>query len=159
MLGLALVCAVAASSAVQLFGDRMARAITAQSGESLGADLIISARSPIDDTAISAINPQLRMARTIHLPSVIWFGDSNHLAGLKAVDEHYPLKGELRTAAAPLHEERVARQIPEPGSAWVDAQLWSELRLQRDERGRAAAGIAVGPAAAVAAPQRQRGRR
>lgn len=132
VLGLALVCAVAASSAVQLFGDRMARAITAQSGESLGADLIISARSPIDDTAISALNPQLRMARTIHLPSVIWFSDSNHLAGLKAVDEHYPLKGELRTAAAPLHEERVARQIPEPGSAWVDAQLWSELRLQRD---------------------------
>ncbi len=130
VLGLALVCAVSASSAVQLFGDRVARAIAAQSGESLGADLIISSRMPIDESVISALGNDLRIANTIHLPSVIWYGDNNHLAGLKAVEAGYPLKGELRTAAAPLHEESVSHQIPEPGTAWVDAQLWSELRLQ-----------------------------
>ncbi len=130
VLGLALICAVAASSAVQLFGDRVARAIGAQSGESLGADLIISARSPIDQNVRAALAADLELTSTIHLPSVIWYGDSNHLAGLKAVAEGYPLKGELRTAQAPLHPESSATGIPAPGTAWVDAQLWSELQLE-----------------------------
>lgn len=131
VLGLALICAVGASSAVQLFSDRVARAIESQSGETLGADMIISARTPLDEALQAQLDAlPLQQALTIHLPSVIWRGDDNHLAGLKAVPANYPLKGQLRTAQRPLAAEQVQTGVPAPGEAWVDAQLWSALQLQ-----------------------------
>lgn len=131
VLGLALLSAVAAASAVQLFSDRVGRAIAAQTGETLGADLIISSRTPLE----AALRQNwealaLRQTEVIQLPSVIWHGDKSQLAGLKAVQEAYPLKGHLRTAPAPLQAEQRTTAVPPPGEAWADAQLWSALALK-----------------------------
>ncbi len=131
VLGLALICAVAATSAVTLFSDRIARAIAAQSGETLGADLIISSRTPIDPGLQAALDDlPLQQSPTVHLPSVVWHGEHSELVGLKAVLPGYPLKGELRTSTGPLHAETATGDVPRPGEAWVDSQLWSQLRLQ-----------------------------
>ena len=49
ILVLAVVIAVAASSAVSLFSDRVGRALDDQSGEAFGADTAISSRDPLGD--------------------------------------------------------------------------------------------------------------
>ncbi len=135
VLGLALICAVAATSAVTLFSDRIARAIAAQSGETLGADLIISSRTPMHAELQAALDVlPLQQSPTVHLPSVVWHGDHSELVGLKAVQPGYPLKGELRTSAGPMQPENPTQDVPAPGEAWVDSRLWSQLRLQVGSR-------------------------
>ncbi len=135
VLGLALLCAVAASSAVNLFSDRMSRAIENQSGETLGADLIISSRTPID----GALGQQfkalgLQNSATIQLPSVVWHEKRSELAGIKAVQPGYPLKGRLRVSTGVLQEDMDTAEIPAVGEAWADARLWSQLGLQLGSR-------------------------
>ena len=131
VLALALICAVAASSSVQLFSDRVARAMALQSGETLGADMIISSRLPMQPELQAQLDKlDLQQSHSVHLPSVIWHDDNSHLAGLKAVADNYPLKGQLRSAPTPGENETIHSNGPAAGLAWVDAQLWSALALQ-----------------------------
>src|SRR5687767_8187925 len=55
ILAIAIAVAVAASSAVSLFGDRVARAIASQSGETFGADAAFLSRAPLTDDVTNAL--------------------------------------------------------------------------------------------------------
>lgn len=135
VLMLALVAAVGASSAVGLFGDRVGRAIEARSGEALGADLIITARTPPEASLLETINSlAVAQTRSIQLPSVIWHRERHELASVKSVTDGYPLKGQLRVSAGPGSEEHPTHEIPAPGEAWVDSRLWSQLGLELGSR-------------------------
>ena len=130
VLGIALAVAVAAASAVHLFSDRVARAIAAQSGETLGADLIFSSRDPLAaELRREVLIDGIFSADTVNLPSVIWRGEESHLAGVKAVSPGYPLRGALRIADEAYAPERATEAVPPPGEAWVDIQLWNALAL------------------------------
>lgn len=131
VLGLALLCAVAATSAVQMFSDRVGRALQHQSSETLGADIILSSRRPLTDELRAAWStPPLDAVESIQLPSVVWFGDKSELAGIKTAEPGYPLRGTLRTAAALAEADTPTDGIPPPGEAWADMQLWNALRLE-----------------------------
>ncbi len=133
ILALALAISVAAAAAVGVFSARVWTAIEAQSGEALGADLLVSSRSPIPAQFRELAQVQgLAQTETIHLPTMVWRGDHSALAGLKAVDSDYPLRGSLRTALEPYTQEQDSTSIPAPGTAWIDARLWTELRLESD---------------------------
>src|SRR5690606_8266526 len=51
------------------------------------------------------------------------------LTSVKAADDHYPLRGELRSAPAPYQPEH-AGPGPKPGEAWAEARLFAALALQ-----------------------------
>ncbi|MGH8529965.1 MAG: ABC transporter permease [Nevskiales bacterium] len=130
ILALAIVVAVAAASAVGLFSERMRGALAAQSGETLGADLLVTGRDPIpENLAAAAAALGLRNTHYVALPSLLIVGERTALAAVKAVQTGYPLRGELRTAAEPYADARRANGIPQPGEAWADVKLWSELGL------------------------------
>ena len=57
-------------------------------------------------------------------------GGAARLVALKAVGEGYPLRGTLRVSEAPLAPDVATREIPAPGTAWVDAALLVALDLQ-----------------------------
>lgn len=131
ILAAAVVVAVAASSAVTLFSDRISRALEDQSGEAFGADAALRSREPLpaELDARLAGDLALRRARLVQFPSVAFKGDESSLAAVKAVDGNYPLRGELRSAGEPFGTERVDARGPAPGEAWVDLRLWQDLRL------------------------------
>src|SRR3990167_7241021 len=56
-------------------------------------------------------------------------GGAARLVALKAVGEGYPLRGSLRVAEAPQGPDAATRDIPAPGTAWVDAALLVALDL------------------------------
>jgi putative ABC transport system permease protein len=142
LLGLALVIAVGAVTAVGFFTERLSRGMTAQSAELLGADLVLASPQPVEaDWAGEARRKRLRTTEAIEFASVAVHGEQLQLSNVRAVGAGYPLRGALKTAAAPYAQETPADDIPAPGSAWVEARLLQQLAISVGERieiGRAA---------------------
>ncbi len=57
-------------------------------------------------------------------------GGAARLVALKSVGEGYPLRGSLRVAETPTGTDAPTRDIPAPGTAWVDAALLVSLDLE-----------------------------
>jgi len=127
----AIVTAVAALSAVSLFVDRAERALAAQGNALLAADLALESANAIPDgLAAEARGLGLDVARTLSMRSVLQSGDRLQLTELKAVDESYPLRGQVSIADAPFDTAREVSEVPAPGSLWADARLLQSLGIE-----------------------------
>jgi putative ABC transport system permease protein len=142
ILALAVVLAVASLSSVGFFTDRVQRAMSMQSAELLGADLVIaSSTEPREKVRRSARKAGLQVTETVSFPSVALYRDTTLLTEVKAVSAGYPLRGRLKLAAQPLGEEFTVQGIPAPGEAWVEARVLQQLGaaigdvIQLGERG------------------------
>ncbi|MEK6806262.1 MAG: FtsX-like permease family protein [Pseudomonadota bacterium] len=132
VLMLALAIAVAATSAVGLFSDRVRGAILQSSGDAMGADLLVTGRSAIPQDFIKAVQATgAQVSLAVNLPSVVFAGSASTLAAVKAVQDNYPLRGALRISAEPFGAEQGVTGIPPRGEAWADLRLWTELNLAR----------------------------
>lgn len=130
ILALALVVAVAGSTAVGLFGHRLTRTMERQAAEFLAADLVVSAHEPYADAWFEkAAAMGLAATKTVEFPNVLVENGELLLTGAKAVGESYPLRGAVRTTLAGLDQETRAAGGPAPGTAWVDARVLNTLRL------------------------------
>ena len=130
ILGLALIIAVAASTAVSLFGHRLTRTMETQAAEFLAADLVVSSHEGYVEAWFSkAVEMGLKTARTVEFPSVLVENNELLLTGAKAVSDAYPLRGALRTTASDIAAETVANEAPPPGTAWVDNRVLNSLKL------------------------------
>lgn len=126
-----LVVATMALSAVMVFGQRLERALSAQAGELLAADLVLRSRQPLPDSVrLAASQLKLSQAETILFPTVIFAGDDSLLVAVKAVTEGYPLRGQLRISDQAYGPDQATRLLPQPGQAWAEARLLRELGLQ-----------------------------
>lgn len=126
---LALTIAVAAMTAVGLFTERIGRLLEQQSNALLAADAVISADHPIA-TQYTAISQryQLRMAQTWTFPSMVQTAQKNQLVTIKGVDEHYPLRGDIRLQDGT--DERIVTSGPAPGEIWADQRLLDALSVK-----------------------------
>lgn len=126
----ALLVAVAASTAIGYFGARLNGAMQLRATEFLGADLILQGSSPARQEQIDAgTQAGLEHARVVEFASVIAADNGIQLSSVKAVDEAYPLRGELKSAAQPYGEE-TAGAGPAPGEAWAESRLLAALNLK-----------------------------
>jgi putative ABC transport system permease protein len=126
----ALLVAVAASTAIGYFGARLNGAMLLRATEFLGADLLLEGSSPARPEQIqSGIELGLEHARVVEFSSVIATDNGIQLSSVKAADEAYPLRGELKSAAAPYAPEEVGGG-PKPGEAWAEARLLPALNLK-----------------------------
>jgi putative ABC transport system permease protein len=124
----ALVIAVASVTSVGFFADRIGRALTRESHQLIGADFVISGdRELAPAFSAEARLRGLAVAQAINFPSMASLGDKTHLAGFKAVSAGYPLRGSLRVAPDRNRPDLPTRDIPAPGSVWLDEQLTASL--------------------------------
>ena len=127
--------AVAALTAVGFLTDRIGRAVDRQANEILAADLRLRSPKPIpDEWRETAAAHGLTTADTQSFPSVVFFGEESALTSIRAVSEHYPLRGEVRVADRLFGPERVAEGIPERGTVWADAALLARLGADVGDR-------------------------
>jgi putative ABC transport system permease protein len=128
---LALIIAVTSSSAISLFADRLHRTMSTQAAEFLAADLVITTPELIPDHWLTKANKlNLEQARTAEFSTVLIENDELLLAGVKAVSNHYPLRGYLKTIQPDNYsEEEIKHQGPATGKAWVDRRVLSTLKL------------------------------
>jgi putative ABC transport system permease protein len=105
----ALLVAVAASTAIGYFGARLNGAMQLRATEFLGADLVLQGSSPATAQQIAdGTELGLRHAQVVEFTSVVGGDNGIQLSSIKAADA-YPLRGELRSAAAPYAEKRRRR--------------------------------------------------
>ncbi|MDP2018177.1 ABC transporter permease [Hydrogenophaga sp.] len=135
LLMLAVTLAVAALSAVGFFADRLQGGLSRDARALIGGDVVISS----DNTPPPVFEAQARelgltVAQTLGFPTMGRARDEEggaaRLVALKAVGEGYPLRGSLRVAESPTATDTPTRDIPAPGTAWVDAALLVTLNLQ-----------------------------
>jgi putative ABC transport system permease protein len=131
---IALIVAVAALASVGFFVDRMRTGLNRDANQLLGADLVIIADQPINDAWRSEARRRgLTVAETVAFPSMAIAGEGDQaitqLSAIKAVSSGYPLRGNLKTAAQANGKGDVTRNIPAPGTVWVDSNLLSALKI------------------------------
>lgn len=121
---MALVLAVAATTAVGFFTDRVESALGRQGGLLLGADLVVSADHALPERYLhEADKRKLKTTHTIEFPSMIIRGEASQLAEIKAVGEGFPLRGELTIVEGEAVPGKQAKGIPQPGTVWVEPRL------------------------------------
>ena len=124
----ALLTAVTALTAVAFLTDRVAQTVALRAAESLAADLRVSSARPVTPSYIEEAHAAgLATAETASMPSVVFAGERNTLAGILAAGPGYPLRGELRTSGRLLGEPEPAEGIPAPGEAWASPRLLARL--------------------------------
>ena len=135
LLLVAVALAVAALTSVSFFSNRLQAGLARDASQLLGGDVVV-----VSDNATPAQYAQqaaqlgLQGVATVSFPTMARADDADggetRLVGLKAVQPGYPLRGQLRTAAAPDAADAAAGGIPARGEAWVDAGLLEALGLK-----------------------------
>ena len=128
LLSLALVLAVASLTSVAFLSDRIAQALVLEAHQLLGGDLLLSADHPWrDEVRREAQRLGLAQVDSVSFPSMVSSGQGSQLAEVKAVGQGYPLRGRLRLAAGPNRGDAETREVPAPGSVWLDERLTAAL--------------------------------
>jgi putative ABC transport system permease protein len=135
---LALVVAVAALSSVGFFVDRMRTGLSRDAHQLLGADLVVNGDQPVNPAwRAEAKRRGLTVADTVSFPSMALAGEGDktrvQLASIKAVSADYPLRGKLKISAQAAGGESETRDIPAPGTVWVDAGVLAGLEVAPGE--------------------------
>ena len=122
----ALVIAVGALSSVGFFVDRVSNGLQRDANQLLGADLVVSSDNVLN-AKLAQTTGNLQQAHTTVFASMAVSSDESQsrLVAAKAVSENYPLRGHLT-----LDSGIVQRQIPTPGTVWVDKAVLSALHIQ-----------------------------
>ncbi|MEN9538145.1 MAG: hypothetical protein RLZZ126_380 [Pseudomonadota bacterium] len=135
LLVLAVTLAVAALTAVGFFADRLKGGLNRDARQLLGGDALVASDQATPASFVAeARRLGLVTTGTMNFPTMARAtdaqGGASKLVALKVVEAGYPLRGNLRIADGPDAPERKTRDIPAPGSAWVDAGVLDALNLR-----------------------------
>ncbi|HEY9198533.1 MAG TPA: ABC transporter permease, partial [Gammaproteobacteria bacterium] len=131
----ALAIAAATSTAITAFSERLKLAFADQTGELLGADLVVESSRPTPDAWLAAAEQRgLRNTAAVEFASMAVADSGLQLVAVKAVGDGYPLRGAVRVATVPYGEETAATHMPEPGTLWLESRLFTLLGLRIGDR-------------------------
>ena len=126
---LSLVLTVTIVSGISLFTDRLEKVLNSETQEFLGGDLKFESNDNSIKETLKTLN--LRDSQSSEmavLASVIFSEEEMQLSSIKAVDNSYPLIGELE-----LQNDSgtyTTKEGPAPGTLWIDERLKNLLSLE-----------------------------
>ncbi|MCK2042846.1 ABC transporter permease [Chromohalobacter sp. TMW 2.2308] len=124
----ALALAVAASTMIGFFLDRLDRGLTRQAGQLMGGDLVLEQSDPFSEELRQALRDAgLTLSQQVDLISMVSRDDAFQPASLKVVDAAYPLYGQVRVDRGEGLE--MLAHGPAPGSVWVAPRLARLMEL------------------------------
>lgn len=130
LLSLTLLIAIFSLSATLFFTTGIHATLLDKQGMLLGGDRVLASPTPIDPSFnAKAITLQLKSATTVTFLSMLVFNQDLALADVKAVDEHYPLKGNLQVSQKLFGPEQTVYHVPEPGTVWLETNLFTLLNV------------------------------
>ncbi len=135
LLIVAVTLAVAALTAVGFFADRIKGGLARDARALIGGDAVVSSDKPTPPEILAKVQALgLKRVGTVGFPTMARSpdeaGGSSKLVALKAVEPGYPLRGSLKIATAPEAQEQSTREIPAPGTVWIDGNLLDALSLK-----------------------------
>ncbi|NTS78076.1 FtsX-like permease family protein [Catenovulum sp. SM1970] len=121
--------AVASVFSLTLFSEKVRLALVEQSSQFLAADRVLSSSRPIPDSLKAETQFKLTHSEQIRFSSMIYFDGELKLASIKAIDDLYPLKGDVLLADTVFSEPFSTRDKLKPGEVWLEAKLFQQLNL------------------------------
>jgi len=120
---MALSLAVACVLALGTIGDRMEKGLSQQSRDFMAGDRVLRSSREIPPGWLEeARKSGLQVSEQVSFSTMTFAGDTPQLASVKAVDNRYPLYGELETQPAGLK--------PQPGTALLAPRLMALLNAK-----------------------------
>ncbi|NVK89624.1 MAG: ABC transporter permease [Gammaproteobacteria bacterium] len=127
----ALWIAIGGLTAVTVLVDRVDRGMTKEASQVLGADRVVSGPRPIKPEIITeAESLGLTTSNLLWFSSVAVAGSEFELATIRAVDQRFPLAGELAIAAEPFAEGKPTVGAPNSGEVWLSSRLLGLLKIK-----------------------------
>lgn len=129
----ALVLAVAASTMIAFFLDRLERGLERQAGQMLGGDLVLEQREPFSEELRNTLEEAgFTLSDQVGLVSMISQGERFQPASLKAVDDAYPHYGVSHVDRGNGTEQIASG--PPAGEAWADPRLVQLIEIELGDR-------------------------
>jgi putative ABC transport system permease protein len=130
----AVTLAVAALTAVGFFADRLKGGLQRDARQLLGGDAVVSSDNATPQAFVAkARSLGLEVVQTLGFPTMARATDAQggaaKLVALKVVEAGYPLRGNLRVTSAVGAADATTRDIPAPGTVWVDVPLLDSLNI------------------------------
>ena len=123
LLIIALVLAISATTALKFSNAQIQQAIALQAAEMLAADVLLTDSQPIENTwREQASKQQLQQSEVTFFSTMAHTDAQFVMVNVKAIDEAFPLRGQLRTVPA------LNRSI-QSGEVWVSERAMSLLGL------------------------------
>ena len=120
---MALSLAVACVLALGTIGDRMEKGLSQQSRDFMAGDRALRSSHEIPPAWLEEARKNgLQVSEQVSFSTMTFAGDTPQLASVKAVDNRYPLYGELETQPAGLK--------PQPGTALLAPRLMALLNVK-----------------------------
>ncbi|NDG87986.1 MAG: FtsX-like permease family protein, partial [Gammaproteobacteria bacterium] len=130
ILALSLLIAVSATTAIDLLADRLDRTMIQAAAEFMGGDLALSGHQPLAVTILEEASRRgLESAETTEFSSMLVEQNELLLAGVKAIPDHYPLRGTFKIRETLNGAAVETRDIPGPQEVWVESTILSALHL------------------------------
>lgn len=127
----ALIIASSSMATTGLFSDRLNRTMVMQAAAFLAADMVVTSHASLPEQWLEKSREnQLKSARSTEFSSVLVHGEEILLCGIKAVTDSYPLRGRMKVRKNLTAEEGETQEIPERGTAWVEARVLTTLGIQ-----------------------------
>ncbi|MEZ3499799.1 putative ABC transporter permease subunit YbbP [Pantoea sp. KPR_PJ] len=124
---LALTLAVACVLALGTIGDRMEKGLSQQSRDFMAGDRTLRSSTPVPEAwLVRARQEGLSVSGQLSFMTMTFAGETPQLAAVKAVDNRYPMFGELQTDPPGLK--------PRPGTALAAPRLMALLNLKVGDR-------------------------
>lgn len=127
---LAILIAVTCMTSINLFAERIHLALVNQSSDLVGADLVLSSPNPLPNTWVQQAHFYgLKTTTSLHFFSMLSANKQLQLADVSAVSPGYPLRGNLKIAAA-KNTEQITHAIPSSNTIWVETDLLASLHIK-----------------------------
>ncbi len=128
---LSIIVAVAATTSVGFFSQRLQSSLDRQGNFLLGADLVLNSDHVLPEPyRHEAIEDNNDAVETMEFPSMVIAGTRSRLAEVKAIEPGFPLRGYLTIS----HQQTVAGfragGVPDVSTVWMEPRLANELGIR-----------------------------
>jgi len=130
---LAMIIAVATVATINAFADHLQRTLMTSASAFLAADRQLNSRTnaPIpEDWYAEAEKRELQVGRMIEFGTMVSNENQFQLVAVKAIDNTYPLRGELEWQVDLDSAREIITSGPKPGEVWLNPRLMRLLELR-----------------------------
>ena len=130
---MAMIIAVATVATINAFADHLQRTLMTSASAFLAADRQLNSRTnaPIPEAWYAEAEKQgLQVGRMIEFGTMVSNESQFQLVAVKAIDNAYPLRGEIEWQADLNSPRQVSSNGPQPGEVWLNPRLMRLLELR-----------------------------
>lgn len=127
---LAIVLSVSSVLSLSLFSERLQRALIDRSAQFIAADSQLRARQEVNEKWIDEAKQRgLKTAFQVDVRSMAFSDNQLQIVDVRAVNEHYPLKGSVKITDVPFGTQVVTNEKVARSEVWVDSRALQSLSI------------------------------